>query len=129
MMQHKVMTSVGDRRGLAALRICCREAMPVDAERVDAGRVLLAFWATGLSHPQLFEAYQQHLATWRAALREYIAQARADGDIVTETPDEQLVDEIVLLNAGANVMMLAGSAHTTFELLEQHIETFFERIT
>jgi AcrR family transcriptional regulator len=129
MMQRKIAAAVGDLRGLEALRVSCRESMPIDDERVTAGRVLLAFWAMSLSHPQLAEAYQQHLVSWREALRESIAQGRADGDIVTQTPDEQLVDEVVLMNAGANVMMLFGPGHTTYELLRAHVDAFLDRLT
>ena len=128
MMQRKVIEAVGGLRGIHALRVACREAMPIDPERVNASRVLLTFWATSLSHPQLYDAYQQHLRSWRADLHQFIAQARADGDIVTDTPDEQLVDEIVLLNAGANVMVLADPACTTSMLLRRHVEEFFDRL-
>ena len=102
---------------------------PTTPEAITAGRVLLSFWERALSNEELHQAYRDHLVSWRAGLASYIAQGRADGDIVTATPDEQLVDEIVLINAGANIMSLIAPDLSTPALLEAQIEAFFQRLT
>jgi AcrR family transcriptional regulator len=117
------------RRGLGALREMCEAAMPIDEERITAGRVLLIFWQTSLTNQKMYDKYLDHLRSWRGMLHRLIEEGRADGDIVTETPDEQLVDEIVLLNAGANVMSLVGPQFSTVELQKRHLESFFDRLT
>ncbi|MDQ2837638.1 MAG: TetR/AcrR family transcriptional regulator [Actinomycetota bacterium] len=127
-MNDHVAQAVGDRRGLAALQVLCRETLPIDQERANAGRVLLAFWATSLSHPQLYEAYREHLKAWRAVLRKYLRQGRQDGDILTRTPDSELVDEIVLMNAGANVMVVVGPNFSTVAMQLRHLDSFFQRL-
>lgn len=128
LMNSHVTQAIGNSRGLPALRILCREAMPIDDERANASRVLLAFWATALSHQPLYDAYTQHLKSWRTILRKYLRQGRADGDILTRTPDSELIDEIILLNAGANVLVVVGPAYSSVALHLRHLEAFFERL-
>ncbi|GAA3058065.1 TetR/AcrR family transcriptional regulator [Actinokineospora globicatena] len=115
--------------GLEALRALCDVTMPLDAKRVTAGRVLLAFWEMSLSNKRLHDRYLTHLKAWRGLLATHIRRARAEGDIRTSIPDAQLVDELVLLHAGANVMSLVGARYSTRKLQKAHLDTFFERIT
>ncbi|WP_026425235.1 TetR/AcrR family transcriptional regulator [Actinokineospora inagensis] len=115
--------------GLEALRVMCRTTMPLDSKRVTAGRVLMAFWEMSLSNKRLHDRYLVHLKSWRTLLHEHIKRGRADGDIVTKVPDDQLVDELVLLHAGANVMSLVGSRYSTRKLQKAHLDAFFERLT
>ncbi|GAA2977665.1 TetR/AcrR family transcriptional regulator [Actinokineospora diospyrosa] len=128
-----VNTQVGDpaqeQSALAALRTLCTATMPLDAKRVTAGRVLLAFWEMSLSNKRLHDRYLTHLKAWRGLLADHIRRARAEGDIRTAVPDAQLVDELVLLHAGANVMSLVGARYSTRKLQKAHLDAFFERIT
>ncbi|QWF85370.1 TetR/AcrR family transcriptional regulator [Amycolatopsis sp. CA-230715] len=116
-------------RGLTALRELCVSSMPIDDERIAAGRVLLTFWQLSLTNPKMHDKYLEHVRSWRGLLHRFLAEGREDGDIVTATPDEQLVDEIVLLNAGANVMSLVSGDFSTVDLQKQHLESFFDRLT
>ncbi|MBB5953651.1 AcrR family transcriptional regulator [Saccharothrix tamanrassetensis] len=129
MVHAHIAGSTADRSGLEALRAMCYGAMPLDAKRVTAGRVLLVFWQMSLSNKALHDRYLEHLRGWRGLLHEHVQRGREDGDIRTSTPDEQLVDEIVLMNAGANVMSLVGPRYSTKKLQKQHLDSFFERIT
>jgi len=128
MMGEHIEAEVAGKRGLEALRAICWAAMPLDEERVTSGRVLLSFWERAVSNETLHEAYLAHLAVWREALARYIAEGREDGDITTVTRDEQLVDEIVLLNVGANIMSLISPATSTASLQEAHLRAFFDRL-
>jgi AcrR family transcriptional regulator len=129
MMSEGVASAVGDATGLAALRAIVYASAPLTEEAIVAGRVLLSFWERAMSNDDLHQAYLSHLTSWRGGLRTYIEQGRADGDIVTPTPDEQLVDEIVLINVGANVMSLIAPELSTPTLLEAQLDAFFDRIT
>lgn len=129
MMSEGVASAVGDATGLEALRAIVYASAPLTEEAIVAGRVLLSFWERAMSNDDLHQAYLSHLTSWRGGLRTYIEQGRAAGDIVTSTPDEQLVDEIVLINVGANVMSLIAPHLSTPELLKAQLDAFFERIT
>lgn len=116
-------------RGLKALREICVSSMPIDEERIVAGRVLLIFWQMSLANRKMHDKYLEHVREWRGLLHRFLAEGREDGDVVTATPDEQLVDEIVLLNAGANVMSLVAGEFSTVELQHRHLESLLERLT
>ncbi|MDS0135992.1 MULTISPECIES: TetR/AcrR family transcriptional regulator [unclassified Amycolatopsis] len=116
-------------RGLAALREICVSSMPIDEERITAGRVLLIFWQMSLGNRRMHDKYLEHVREWRGLLHRFVAEGREDGDIVTETPDEQIVDEIVLLNAGANVMSLVAGEFSTIDLQHRHLESLLDRLT
>jgi AcrR family transcriptional regulator len=116
-------------RGLTALREICVSSMPIDEERITAGRVLLVFWQKSLGNRRMHDKYLEHVREWRGLLHRFLAEGREDGDIVTETPDEQIVDEIVLLNAGANVMSLVAGEFSTIDLQHRHLESLLDRLT
>lgn len=54
------------------MRELCVSSMPIDAERITAGRVLLVFWQMSLSDQRMRDRY--------------LAEGREDGDVVTGTP-------------------------------------------
>lgn len=116
-------------RGLTALREICVSSMPIDEERITAGRVLLVFWQMSLGNRRMHDKYLEHVREWRGLLHRFLAEGREDGDIVTATPDEQIVDEIVLLNAGANVMSLVAGEFSTIDLQHRHLESLLDRLT
>ncbi|WP_348787072.1 TetR/AcrR family transcriptional regulator [Leifsonia sp. NPDC080035] len=129
MVSSSVDQSVDGKTGLDALRAILYATAPLTPESITAGRVLMSFWERALSNEELHESYRKHLVAWRSGLATYIAQARAAGEIVTDTPDEQLVDEIVVVNAGANIMSLLAPDLSTPELLTAQLDAFFDRIT
>jgi AcrR family transcriptional regulator len=116
-------------RGLIALREICVSSMPIDDERITAGRVLMIFWQMSLANRTMHDKYLEHVREWRGLLHRFLTEGREDGDIVTGTPDEQIVDEIVLLNAGANVMSLVAGEFSTVELQHRHLESLLGRLT
>ncbi|MET8850980.1 hypothetical protein [Amycolatopsis sp. NPDC004625] len=116
-------------RGLTALRELCVSAMPIDDERITAGRVLLTFWQLSLGDRRRHDKYLEHVRDWRGLLHRFLAEGREDGDIVTVTPDEQIIDEIVLLNAGATVMSLVAGEFSTIDLQHRHLESLLDRLT
>ena len=128
MMGDHVAAQVGDKHGIDALKAVCRATAPLEPDAVTAGRVLLSFWERAVSNDDLHQAYLKHLDSWRGGLATYIAQGRAAGEIVTATPDDQLVDEIVLMNVGSTIMSLIAPHRSTVELQERHLDDFFERL-
>lgn len=127
-MGDEVTAAVAGKRGVEALRAVCLATAPLDEEAVTAARVLLSFWERAVSNDELHEVYLRHLDSWRSGLADYLAEGRADGDIVTPVPDDQLVDELVLLNVGSTIMSLIAPDRSTAELQRRHLDTFFARL-
>lgn len=127
-MSEVVRIGVEGKRGLAALRGMSEASLPLDTDRITAARVLLSFWERAASNEHLHEIYVGHLVTWRQALAQFIVEGRADGDILCTTPDEQLIDELVVMNVGANLMSLMDPERSTPALQQAHLDGFFERL-
>ncbi|GAB3806352.1 TetR family transcriptional regulator C-terminal domain-containing protein [Humibacter antri] len=114
--------------GIAALRALVRATMPMDDDARKSARVLLAFWERGLSSQAIRDSYDTHLEGWHHDLAVLIGQCREQGAITIATPDEELVNEIILLNVGATVLSAIGPQFVTPEILDGMIEDLFERM-
>lgn len=57
MFNDDITGTVVRQSGLEALRAMCYGAMPLDAKRVTAGRVLMAFWEMSLANKSLHDRY------------------------------------------------------------------------
>ena len=77
----RIERSVGQRRGLAALRRLCREVMPQTEETRLEARIAVSLWQRALNDPYMASVNARALDTWRAQLAEYLRQAREDGEI------------------------------------------------
>ncbi|UOE44382.1 TetR/AcrR family transcriptional regulator [Agromyces larvae] len=117
------------KRGIEGLRTMMTVTMPIDEEDVTAGKVLLSFWERAAFNDSLHTTYRKHLKVWRDGIAHYLREGRELGEIVTGIPDEQLIDEIVLVNAGATIMRVIAPEVTTADLLRRHVDTFIERIS
>lgn len=100
-------------RGLAALRTLCLEIMPVRPEQVQESRVVVAFWDRAVQDRDLWQAHRDNLMGWRQRLRDYLAQAREDGEIAEDESVETLIDQITAVNSGMQVMCLLMPDVTT----------------
>ncbi|AMB59351.1 TetR/AcrR family transcriptional regulator [Microterricola viridarii] len=127
-MSEVVRLAVEGKRGLAALRGISEASLPLDAERTTAARVLLSFWERAASNDHLHEIYVDHLVIWRKALAQFITEGRADGDILSNTPDEQLIQELVTMNVGATLMSVINPEQNTPALQQAQLDGFFERL-
>ena len=86
----RIERSVGQRRGLAALRRLCREVMPQTEETLLEARIAVSLWNVP-STIRNGVGERQGVGTWRAQLVEYLQQAREDNEIGD-------VDETLLAN-------------------------------
>lgn len=119
---------VGDRRGLEALELSMRFTLPIEQHDATAARVLLSFWERCAFSSELDHGYGEHLTKWKAGYMQCLADGRADGDIVTHTPDEQLVEEIILMNIGATVTRVVSPEHLSETILDAQVSDFIARL-
>lgn len=61
--------------GFAALRAFCLEVLPLDADRLDEARVVIAFWQQALSDPAQARVNETAMAQWRAGIRGWLEEA------------------------------------------------------
>ncbi|MFT4230372.1 MAG: TetR/AcrR family transcriptional regulator [Microbacterium sp.] len=121
-MTQFVLDAVGDKRGIEAIRAHCLAALPLDDFSVSAGRVQVAFWNSALGNPDLATFFSRHMQEWRESIARYLAEGRADGEIVSDLSDDEVISRIMLLNTGANVLALLAPETSTRELQIAHLE-------
>ena len=118
---------VEGKRGIEALEMSMRYTLPTN-EDATAARVLLSFWERCAFSSEIDHDYGEHLTDWKAGYMQYLHEGREDGDIVTETPDEQLVSEIVLMNIGATVTRVVSPEHLGSTVLDAQVTDFIARL-
>ena len=79
--------------GFAALRAFCLEVLPLDADRLDEARVVIAFWQQALSDPAQARVNETAMAQWRAGIRDWLEEAhRQDDGQATDAAAEALLN-------------------------------------
>lgn len=109
----RARTELDAERGLRALRTLCLEIMPIDQERAQESRVVVAFWDRAVQDPDLWNAHRANALNWRSQMQTFLDQARADGEIGDGVVDEVVIDQISNMNAGLQVMCLLMPDETT----------------
>jgi AcrR family transcriptional regulator len=122
-------TMPADRPAVEQLKDYIELLLPLDEDRIAAGRVLLALWEYSMSDEALAIRYRQHLDDWRAVLLGLFSEARAQGDIRTSTPDEQLAQELMSVTVGANVLSLMFPSGQYIDEYSRYADTFMSRVT
>jgi AcrR family transcriptional regulator len=122
-------TMPADRPAVEQLKDYIELLLPLDEDRIAAGRVLLALWEYSMSDEALAIRYRQHLDDWRAVLLGFFSEARAQGDIRTSTPDEQLAQELMSVTVGANVLSLMFPSGQYIDEYGRYADTFMSRVT
>ncbi|MEJ2866625.1 TetR family transcriptional regulator [Actinomycetospora sp. OC33-EN08] len=112
--ERRIAEHLGDRRGLAAVRVLCELLL------TDAGpRAELSFHDRARTDPDLAAALRTAREGRRARLVGFLAQARADGDLATDDPDEVLAEDLLTVVAGAHA--LATSPDLARRVLDRHL--------
>ncbi|WP_214406918.1 TetR/AcrR family transcriptional regulator [Pseudonocardia lacus] len=91
----RAAAAIGDRGGLAALRLLCLEIMPLDEERLREARVVIGFWDHAAGDDHLVEFFAGTMVEWRDQVRTYLRQARATGEIPPGRCDDGAIDTVI----------------------------------
>lgn len=115
-------------RGLAALRELCLEIMPIDRERVQESRVVVAFWDHAVQDEDLWNAHRANALRWRSQMAQFLAEARADGELRASVDDQIVIDQLTAMNAGLQIMCLLMPETTTRERLLAQLDAFLDGV-
>lgn len=119
--------------GLAALRAFCLEVLPLDADRLDEARVVIAFWQQALHDPAQAEVNDAAMLQWRSDIRGWLAEARgavdgaADGDCDgaadgERPPVEVAAETLLTFLLGAQVAAVFDPAFNSPEQLVAQLD-------
>ncbi|MQA11683.1 MAG: TetR family transcriptional regulator [Pseudonocardiaceae bacterium] len=122
----RIRERLGEATGLAGLRIFCLEVLPIeDVTKLEA-RVVIPFWQRALADAGLQSVFTDAMNVWRQQIHAFLRAARADGSVRASTPDEAIVEHLLAMLNGAQILAVLTSDTTTPKLQQQMIDSFLE---
>ena len=117
------------QRGLAALRSCCHEILPLDAEKLNEARIAIAFWQRALTDPAKAALHDSSMEQWRETLFAKLREARDLGELKDGLNDDDIVGGIMTFTLGAQVASTLTPEHHSAEQLQSQLETYISLIS
>ena len=100
----RIREATAGLRGLAALRAFLVEVLPTtEVTRLEA-RIVLPFWSRTVADERVAELNDAAMQRWRRELAELLEQAREDGDVTVDTPDDVLAEQLLAMAMGLQVL-------------------------
>lgn len=127
-INERAAIATGDRSGLAAIRALCMEMLPLDRERQIESRVAVAFWDRAASNPVLMKVHADSHAIWRGFFEQQLDLARTSGEIREEVATALVVDELLWLTTGLQVVPLLDPKTTSPINQVRIVDTVLDRI-
>ena len=115
---------LGGRTGLTAIRVYCEEITPsTEITRLEA-KIVLPFFPLAVNNPRLADITATTLAHWRSKLHQHLEEARADGTLAVDTSNEIVVEQLLSMLMGLQILaVLTPQVNTDTSQLAQ-IDTY-----
>ena len=127
-INERAALATGEKTGLAAIRALCTEMLPLDRERQVESRVTVAFWDRAASNPVLMKVHADSHAIWRHFFEQHLELARSTGEIQEDVATALVVDELLWLTTGLQVVPLLDPKTTPAISQVRIIDTVLDRI-
>jgi AcrR family transcriptional regulator len=121
--------STGTAAGLEQLRLVILEALPLDEVRDLEAFVDMSFLAQSMVNAELRAARTESHLTAQKDWGIYFARLRSEGFITTATPDDVLVDELIMLIDALSGQALLFPDIATPERQTTLVESYISRLT
>ncbi|GER23154.1 HTH-type transcriptional regulator PksA [Zafaria cholistanensis] len=108
--------------GFEALRAFCLEVLPLDEERIDEARVVIAFWPLALQRGGPAELYDAVTLDWRRKIRAWLREARAAGAAPARLPVDAVAETLLTFLQGAQVAAVFDPDFNTPDQLEAQLD-------
>jgi AcrR family transcriptional regulator len=125
----RIAARLGNAAGLEALRVFCREVMPVDDVTLLEARVVIPFWQRALTDARMEAVFVDSMAHWRRDVEGYLARARTDGDVRTPMPDHVLAEQLLAMITGLQILATLTPGTTTAALQTTLLDAFLAGLT
>lgn len=124
----RIDNATGSKKGLAALRVFSHEVLPLDEDKQSEARIVIAFWQLALADASKSELHEQSMEQWRKRILVDLRDARAAGETVPATNDDDFAGILINMLLGAQIgVTLAPSTSTPAQLISQ-LEALFRLI-
>lgn len=121
----------GDRvtePGMAGLTALALEILPLDDERLAEARVVITFWQRSLSDAADAQLFADRTRLWRESFALRLAEAFAAGEIADPGEVDEVVDELLTLLMGAQIMAVFSPREATPERLRRLLDAYLARL-
>ena len=116
------------RPGLEGLRALAIEVLPLDDERIAEARLVITFWQRSLSNQGEAELFAERTAQWRRSFSQSLVQAAARDEVAQGLEVVEVVDELLSMLMGAQIMAVFAPAEATPERLRRQLDGLLERL-
>lgn len=127
-INERAALATGDKSGLAAVRALCMEMLPLDRERQIESRVAVAFWDRAASNQALMKVHADSHAIWRKFFEQHLDLAQAAGEVAENVATALIVDELLWLTTGLQVVPLLDAKTTPPINQVRIIDTVLDRV-
>ncbi|MDX2168536.1 MAG: TetR family transcriptional regulator C-terminal domain-containing protein [Deltaproteobacteria bacterium] len=124
----RMATRARAARGLAALRMVVREALPLDADSRVEWRIWLAFWGRAFADPALAAEQRRRYRVWRHLVRELLAAARRDGELPASLVPGAAADQLVAFIDGVGLQATLEPRRLTRAVQVRMVDAYLARL-
>lgn len=120
--------SQGQRRrnGLEAIRAFSREVLPLDGNRRDEARAVVAFWQAAAHDPELAETNNASMRVWRDRVRGWLREASEVGEVRDGLDSDAAIDALITFLLGAQITATLDPDVVNPDYLEAQLESVLE---
>ncbi|MBB2940887.1 AcrR family transcriptional regulator [Actinoplanes lutulentus] len=104
----RLAASTAGRRGLDAVHAMLREIYPLEKETVEEAYVVVGFWGR-LAANERIGAGKDVAGHWSVLVRDHLVEAVQDGELVPETPVDDVSDVLFAVGMGQQAFAVMRS--------------------
>jgi len=124
----RVQRHIGQRTGLAALRIRLEQTLPLSTASRQEWSVRLRFWSLAAVDPQFQVEQSQRWQAARQAFIQDLKQAQEQGEVSADLDPVKATDHLLYLTSGVSVTTLHSPDSLTRNQLRQHLEEWLAQL-
>ena len=124
----RIAEHIGQATGLDALRIFCREILPLTDETLSEARIATSLWQRAMYDPQMAAINARAMASWRVTIAEHLYLARAVGDI-DFTDVHVVIEQLLNMMMGTQILGVLTPAETSAVRQLEMMESFFQQLS
>ncbi|GAA1862657.1 TetR/AcrR family transcriptional regulator [Microbacterium koreense] len=114
--------------GLEGLRALAIEILPLDEERLAEARVVITFWQRSLGDASEAQLFADRTSQWRISFAHALESAAERGEVREEIDVTEVVDELLSMLMGAQIMAVFAPDEATPSRLLAQLDGFLARV-
>ena len=115
-------------RGLAALRMVVREALPIDEDSAVEWRIWLSFWGRAIHDAALAAEQARRYEEWRGLVRSLITEAQRADELRKQLSAEREADALVALIDGIGIQATLEPHRLTPKRQTALVDRYLDRL-